>query len=184
VQRRVGWWLLVAVLAAGCTTSNAGQGTASDQTDIWFMQHMIPHLLQNIAILDLAGDQITHPKLARLADTIDRLNQAHLQQLGGWLADRGLAPYDPQQDPNHRKETDLSRLSQVHKAGFDLAFLKVMTARHRTALGMATAETRDGGVPEVRELARQMAAELQSQLQQMTPWMRAWAKTPTRARSG
>ena len=172
------------VLAAGCTTSNAGEGTASDQTDIWFMQHMVPHLLQNTAIVNLAGDRNTRPDLVRLAGTVDRQGQAHLQQLQGWLAGRGLAPDDPQRDPNRRKETDLSRLSRVHNAGFDLAFLKVMTARHRTALRMAAAEARDGGVPEVRALAQQMTAELHIQLQQMMAWTRAWPKTATPTRSG
>jgi uncharacterized protein (DUF305 family) len=37
-RRRVGWWLLVAVLAAGCTTSRADQGAASDKADVWFAQ--------------------------------------------------------------------------------------------------------------------------------------------------
>ena len=137
VRRRRGGWLLVAVLAAGCTTSGADQRPGSDQTDIWFAQHMVPHLLQTSAILDLAGDQLTGPKLARLAGTISRQSQADLQQLQGWLEGRGLAAYDPQQDPNRRKETDLSRLSRTDGAGFDRAFLKVMTARHRTALRMA-----------------------------------------------
>jgi uncharacterized protein (DUF305 family) len=76
------------------------------------MQHMVPHLLQTAAIVDLAGDQLTDPKLGRLADMISQQSQAHLQQLQGWLASRGLAPYDPQQDPNRREETDLARLSR------------------------------------------------------------------------
>jgi uncharacterized protein (DUF305 family) len=38
---------------------------------------------------------------------------------------------------------------------------------------MAATETRDGGVPEVRALARKIAAELQIQLQQMTVWTKA-----------
>jgi uncharacterized protein (DUF305 family) len=92
VRRRLGWWLLVVVLAAGCTTSNANQDTVSDQADVWFMQHMVPHLLQTTAIVDLARDQITRPELTRLADTINQQSQAHLQQLQGWLASRGLAP--------------------------------------------------------------------------------------------
>jgi uncharacterized protein (DUF305 family) len=184
VRRRLGSWLLIVVLAAGCTTSDANQGTVSDQVDVWFMQHMVPHLLQTSAILDLGGDRITRPKLARLADTVHRQSQAHLQQLQEWLASRGLAPYDPQQDPNRRKESDLARLSRVHDTGFDRAFLKVMTARHRVALRMAGFEARDGGVPEVRALAQRMAAELQAQLQQMTTWTRAWAKTDARTRSG
>jgi uncharacterized protein (DUF305 family) len=184
VRRRIGWWLLVALLAASCSTSNANEGAPSDQTDVWFMQHMIPHLLQTTAIVDLAGDRITRPELARLADTIDQQGQAHLDQLQGWLANRGLAAYDPQQDPDHSKETDLARLSRVHGAGFHLAFLEVMTARHRAALRMAAAEARDGGVPEVRALARQMVAELQGQVEQMTAWTRAWTKAGTAGRSG
>jgi uncharacterized protein (DUF305 family) len=177
MRRRLGWWLLVAVLAASCTTSNANEGTPSDQVDVWFMQHMVPHLLQTAAIVDLVGDRITRPKLARFAATINRQGQIDLQQLQGWLAERGLAPYDPQQDPDHSRETDLSRLSRVHGAGFDLAFLRVMTARHGKALRMARFEERDGGVPEVRALARQMMAELEAQLRQMAAWRRAWAKT-------
>jgi uncharacterized protein (DUF305 family) len=99
VRRRLAWWLLVAVLAAGCTTSNANEGTPSDQTDVWFIQHMAGQLLQTTAILDLADDRITHPKLARLAETMNQQQQDHLQQPQGWLDSRGLAPYDPQQDP-------------------------------------------------------------------------------------
>jgi uncharacterized protein (DUF305 family) len=52
-----------------------------------------------------------------------------------------------------------------------------MTPQHRTALRMAAAEARDGGIPKVRELAGQMATELQTQLQQMASWTRAWAKS-------
>jgi putative membrane protein len=125
------------------------------------------------AIVGLAGDQLTRPRLARLAGTIDRQSQADLQRLQGWLEGRGLAAYDPQQDPDHRKEADLSRLSKVHGAGFDRAFLKVMLARHRTALRMAAAEVRDGTIPELRALARRMMTELQAQLEQMAALLRA-----------
>ena len=168
VRRRFGWWLLVAMLAAGCSTSDADQRPGGDQTDVWFAQHMVPHLLQTSAILDLADDQLTRPKLARLAGTINRQSRADLQQLQGWLEGRGLAAHDPQQDPDHRKETDLSRLSRTHGVGFDRVFLKVMLARHRTALRMAAVEARDGAIPELRTLARQMTTELQAQLEQLT----------------
>jgi uncharacterized protein (DUF305 family) len=183
VRRRLGWWLLVALLATGCSTSTANQGAPTDQADVWFMQHMVPRLLQTTAIVGLAGDRITSPKLARLADTIHEQGQTDLEQLQGWLADRGMPSYDPQQDPDRRRETDLSRLSRVHGPGFDLAFVKMMTARHRTASRMAGVEARDGGVPEVRALAREMAAELEAQVRQMTIWARAWAKTGSRSRS-
>ena len=168
MRRLLGWWPLAAVLAAGCATSDATQRPASDQIDVWFAQHMVPHLLQTSAILDLAGDQLTRPKLARLAGTINRQSRADLQQLQGWLEGRGLAAYDPQQDPNRRKETDLSRLSKVHGAGFDRVFLKVMLARHKTGLRLAAVEARDGAIPELRALARRMITDLQTQVEQMT----------------
>jgi uncharacterized protein (DUF305 family) len=164
------------VLAAGCATPNSNQPTASDQADILFMQHMVPHLLQTTSMVDLARDRITRPELARLADSIDRQGQAHLQQLQGWLNERGLAPYDPQQDPNSRKASDLERLARIRGARFDLEFLTVMTARHRAGSKLAATEVREGSVPEVRELAQQLLAEHQDQIGKMQAWRRAWAK--------
>jgi uncharacterized protein (DUF305 family) len=176
VRQRLRCWVLIAVVAAGCATPDTNQPTASDQTDVWFAQHMVPHLLQTTAIVDLARDRITRPELARLADTIDRQGQAHLTQLQAWLASRGLAPYDPQQDPNQRKETDLARLARIHGTKFDLAFLKVMTARHRAGSRLTTTEVRAGSVPKLRELAQQLLTEQQDQIAKLTTWRRAWSK--------
>jgi uncharacterized protein (DUF305 family) len=181
VRGRLGWWLLVAVLAAGCATPGSREPTASDQADVGFMQHLVPHLLQTTSIVDLARERITRPRLARLADTIHQQDQAHLQQLQGWLARRGLAPYDPQQQRGGpRKETDLARLSRADGAKFDLAFVTVMTARHRAGIKLAAAELRAGSVPEVRQLAEQLLTEQQAQVTKMTAWKRAWSKAGRR----
>jgi uncharacterized protein (DUF305 family) len=176
VRQRLGCWILIAAVAAGCATPDTNQPTASDQTDVWFAQHMVPHLLQTAAIVDLAQDRSTRPELARLAGTIDRQGQAHLAQLQAWLASRGLAPYDPQQDPKRRKESDLARLAQVPEARFELVFLKVMTARHRAGSKLAATEAREGSVPELRQLAQQLLADQQDQIAEMTRWTRAWSK--------
>jgi uncharacterized protein (DUF305 family) len=175
VRVRLGCWLMVAVLAAGCASSGSKGPAVTDKADVWFMQHMVPHLLQTTSIVELAGDRITRPKLARLADTINRQGLTHLQQLQQWLDVRGLAPYDPQQQPTSRKPTDLARLSRVQGSKFDLAFLKLMTARHRAGSKLAVAELREGSLPEVRELARQLLAEQRAQIGTMTAWRRAWS---------
>jgi uncharacterized protein (DUF305 family) len=177
VRRTLGCWVVIAVLVAGCATSDANQPPPSDETDVWFAQHMVPHLLQTAAIVNLARDRSTRPELVRLAATIDRQGQAHLAQLQEWLASRGLAPYDPQQDPNRSKETGLARLARIGGAKFDLAFLKVMTARHRAGSKLAATEARAGSVPQVRELAQQLQAQYQNQIDKMTSWARAWSRT-------
>ena len=178
MRQRFGCWIVIVVLAAGCATPDSNQPTASDQADILFMQHMVPHLLQTTSRVDLARDRITRPELARLADSIDRQGQAHLQQLQDWLNERGLAPYDPQQDPNSRKASDLERLARIRGARFDLEFLTVMTARHRAGSKLAATEIREGSVPEVRELARHLLADQQTQIKKMQAWRRAWSKAP------
>jgi uncharacterized protein (DUF305 family) len=154
---------------------------------VWFAQHMAGHLLQTTSILHLTSDRITRPKLTRLANTINQQGQAHLTQLQAWLTSRGLAPYDPQQQPSSRRETDLERLTRSGKANFDLAFLTVMTARHRASSKLAATELRDGSLPEVRQLAQRLLAEHQAQIATMTAWKRAWskakAKPPDRQRS-
>jgi uncharacterized protein (DUF305 family) len=156
---------------------------ASDRTDLWFIQHMVPHLRQTTAILELARERATRPELARLADTIDRQGQAHLAQLQGWLDGRGLAPHIHSHQPaDNRGASDLERLSRVRGPRFDLAFLKVMTGRRRAAIRLASAEVRAGTLPEARELARQMLGELQPQVKQMTAWTQAWSQKGTRRR--
>ncbi len=174
--------MAIAVLVAGCAMSDANQPPPSDHTDVWFAQHMVPHLLQTTAIVQLARDRITRPRLARLATTIDHQGQAHLARLQEWLASRGLAPYDPQQDPNRREETDLARLARVRGANFDLAFLKVMTARHRAASKLAATEARQGSVPQLRQLAQQLHTQYQNQIDKMTSWARAWSRPAATSR--
>jgi uncharacterized protein (DUF305 family) len=177
----------MAMLVAGCASPEANQPPVSDKTDVWFAQHMAGHLLQTTSILHLTSDRITHPKLTRLANTINQQRQAHLTQLQAWLTSRGLAPYDPQQQPSSRRETDLERLTRSGEANFDLAFLTVMTARHRASSKLAATELRDGSLPEVRQLAQRLLAEHHAQIATMTAWKRAWskakAKPPDRQRS-
>jgi uncharacterized protein (DUF305 family) len=174
------WVIVVALLAAGCggPALHAGPPAAAapDQTDVWFMQHMVPHLWQATSIAFLTRDQITHPALARLADTITRRCQADIDQLQDWLSVQGLAPHGhSHQRVDTRMQTDLERLSRLGGAGFDMAFLEVMTARDRASVTMAATEVRRGSRPEVRQLARRMLGELQAEIRQMHAWKQAWS---------
>jgi uncharacterized protein (DUF305 family) len=66
VRRRLGSWLVLAVLAAGCATPDPHhQQAVNDQTDVGFAQHMVPHLLQDTSIAYLTRDRLADPALAR-----------------------------------------------------------------------------------------------------------------------
>ena len=174
------WAIAVTLVAAGCTPPNPHASTptsaATDQTDVWFMQHMVPHLWQTTSIAFLTRDHITHPALNRLADAINRRGQAEIQQLQEWLSQQGLAPHGhSHQRVDNRNQTDLERLSRLRGAAFDLAFLQVMTARDHAGIKMTRIEAAQGTLPEVRQLARQMLVEQQARVRQMDAWTMAWS---------
>jgi uncharacterized protein (DUF305 family) len=176
------WAIAVTLLAAGCAPPNPPASTpasaVADQTDVWFMQHMVPHLWQTTSIAFLTRDHITHPALTRLADTINQRGQADIQQLQEWLSQRGLGPHGhSHQRADNRKQTDLERLSRLRGTALDLAFLQVMTARDRAGIRMTRIEAAQGALPEVRQLARQMLVEQQARVRQMDAWTKAWSKS-------
>jgi uncharacterized protein (DUF305 family) len=180
VPRLLGRWAVVAVLlTAGChgPALHAGANqAAADQTDVWFMQHMVPHLWQATSIASLTRAQISHPALAGLADGITRRDEADIEQLQEWLSLQGLAPHGhSHQRVDNRRQTDLERLSRLHGTAFDLAFLEVMTARDRAGVTMAATEAHQGTRPEVRQLARRMLDQLRAEIRRMDAWKRAWS---------
>jgi uncharacterized protein (DUF305 family) len=169
--RRLGCFVVIAVLAAGCATSKPPGSVANDQTDVWFTQHMVPYLRQTTTVVSLTRPYLTDPNLARLADKVNRTSQADIQQLQGWLDQRGLSPHiHSHQRIDTRRQTDLERLSQLRGSALDLAFVQVMTARARAGINLTATETSDGSLPEVRQLAHQMLAEQQAQSRQFKHW--------------
>ena len=180
MPRLLGRWAVVAVLlTAGCHGPAPHVGAreaAADQTDVWFMQHMVPHLWQATSIASLTRGQISHPALAGLADGMARRDEADIEQLQEWLSLQGLAPHGhSHQRVDNRRQTDLERLSRLRGTAFDLAFLEVMTACDRAGASMAVTELRRGTRPEVRRLARRMLDQLQAEIRRMDAWRRAWS---------
>jgi uncharacterized protein (DUF305 family) len=178
-------WRCWRLVAAPIPLAGSPTAAATDQTDVWFMQHMIPHLWQTSSIAFLTRDQITHPELARLADTITRRDQGDIDQLQGWLSLQGLAPHGhSHQRIETREQTDLERLSRLRGIALDLALLEVMTARERAGITMAATEARHGTRPDVRQLARRMLVQQRADIRQMDAWNKAWATAGWRSHPG
>jgi uncharacterized protein (DUF305 family) len=170
VRRRFGWWVLVVCLAAGYTPATSDPPVVNDQADIWFLQHMVPYLRQTMTAASLAREQLDDPGLARLADAITRRSQADIDQLQGWLDERGLSAHGHSHQRVDARQTDLERLARLRGPALDRTFVEIMTARARTGSGLATDEARTGALPEVRQFARQLAAEEQRQVRHLRSW--------------
>jgi uncharacterized protein (DUF305 family) len=170
---------VAAAMVAGCAAPAADRPTvavAADATDVWFMQHLVPHLRQTLSVVTLSEGRITRPELARLAEATRRQDQAHLVLLQTWLDRRGLAPHGhSHQAVDQQPRSDLERLARVPDARFDRAFAAVLAARSRTGDRLAAIELGQGQLPEVRELARRLQAEHRRQLRQLRAWTNAWS---------
>jgi uncharacterized protein (DUF305 family) len=165
LRYRVGWLLVVAVVAAGCTTPPSPAPAADDRVDVWFMQHMVPFLRQTTVAASLARE--------RLTDAVVRQGQADIDRLQQWLDRRGLSPHGHSHQPiDNRGPTDLERLSKLRGDALEAAFAQVMTARWRTGGKLAATEDRDGGLPEVRQLARDLLGEQRLLARRLEAWRR------------
>ena len=82
--------------------------------------------------------------------------------------------------PGMMSEADMRQLMTVKNRAFDLAFVDMMTAHHQGAIDMATAELRDGSLPEVKRLAQQIIDAQQGEIDQFKAWQEAWEVGPIR----
>jgi uncharacterized protein (DUF305 family) len=125
--------------------------------------------------VSLAREHLADPTLARLADTVTRGSLADIDQLQGWLDQRGLSPHiHSHQRIDAPRQTDLARLSRLRGRDLDLAFAHVMAARFRASIRLVTDELHDGRLPEVRRLAQQLLAEQQRLARQLQAWRHGW----------
>jgi uncharacterized protein (DUF305 family) len=132
---------------------------------------MVPYLRQTMVVTSLTREQLGDPSLIRLADAITRRSQAEIDQLQGWLDQRGLSAHGhSHQRVDARRQTDLERLAQLRGRALDRAFVQIMTARARTGGKLAANEARAGSLPEIRQFARQLQVDQQHQLQQLRSW--------------
>jgi uncharacterized protein (DUF305 family) len=180
--------LLVVVAAAlvaacgrgGASPLPADQPPTFNDTDVGFLQAMIPHHQQAISMAKLATGRSRRPELVKLAATITASHVAEIESMQAWLtrwrppaADAG-PDHDPSLLPGMLAEGQLEWLQTLTGTQFDFGFVTMLRTHHSGAVELAETELRSGASAEVKALAAKISAAQQREIRQLQRWKDSW----------
>lgn len=151
------------------------EGPEHTPADTSFMQRMIVHHGQALAMTALVEGRTERDDLPLLAERITVSQKAEIDQMEQWLADRGEDVPDPPDHQGHdgvpgmATADQLTQLEQVRGPAFDRLFLDLMIAHHQGALAMVEELYREGGglEPTADRFAREAEADQSIEIQRM-----------------
>jgi uncharacterized protein (DUF305 family) len=138
-----------------------------DQADVVFLQNMIPHHAQAIAMSQTAGNQATSPQVKGLATRIETEQSPQTQQMSDLLTAWGtptpaIASVGTGGGLGHGQTP-----ATMSGATFDRMFLQVMIVHHQDAVTMSQTELAQGSNPATRNLAQQIISAQQAEISEM-----------------
>ncbi len=170
----------------GGAASGPMSGMMTD-ADRHFIEMMIPHHEDAIAMADLALVQAQHPEIKTLAASIKQTQTAEIAQMRAWYqAWYGTAvPTPPAMGGMMGGGTmgadDLATLRTLTGDAFDRAFIEMMVPHHQMAVQMSNMTLPRSQHPELQGLLRSIVASQSAEIAQMQQWYQAWyqATVPT-----
>jgi len=186
----IGVGLIVGLLTLSWGPGSALSGMMGD-IDRHFMEQMIPHHEDAVAMAELALTRAEHPELRGLAETIIRDQTREIDQMETWYRDwYGVdAPSDDGAygDPGNGRgmmgggmmgggmmgdQADLEVLKAA--AVFDKEFIEQMIPHHQMGVMMAQMVLARSDRPEIQELARSIIKTQRAEIEQMQDWYQEW----------
>jgi uncharacterized protein (DUF305 family) len=138
--------------------------------DVAFMQDMIVHHGQALAMAELVEERTERDDLPLLAERIIETQEAEIERMTAWLTDRDEDAPDPADHEDHAGDAhmpgmataaQLDDLAAAEGAAFDRLFLDLMIAHHQGAVTMVEELYLAGGglEPVADEVARDAEAD-------------------------
>jgi uncharacterized protein (DUF305 family) len=136
------------VLAAFAPVSAPAQQRRYTPADVEFMQGMIGHHAQAIAMAALVPGRTTNPSMQLLAQRIDISQRDEIRLMQNWLQDHGQAVPDSTGHTHHGggspdmlmpgmlTANQMTQLAAAKDTTFDRLFLQFMIQHHQGALAM------------------------------------------------
>jgi len=166
--------------------------------DAQFMQHMIHHHAQALAMTALLPGRAARPELRLLGERIDVSQRDEIAAMQRWLRERGHPV--PNVDPAHAGhgaghatpaehagmpgmlgEAEMTRLAAARGPAFDRLFLELMIRHHEGALTMVADLLRSPGgaqASEVFAMASDIEADQQAEIGRMRRLLATMGATP------
>lgn len=151
------------------------------EADVTFVQGMIPHHLDAVAMAELVPDRSDRQELHDLADEIIAEQTAEIDQMRDLLDRFGVeeAGDDEHAEMDHGAmgmpdEGELDELAETDGAEFERRFLQGMIVHHEGAVTMAETVLAEGADPEVRGIAEAVISAQTAEIEQMNTWLDEW----------
>jgi uncharacterized protein (DUF305 family) len=167
------------------------RGQVGMQHDRHFIEMMIPHHADAVAMADLALTQAKHPELKQLAASIKKTQTQEIQEMRRWYKQwygmevpsagkgsmgmmgggkGGMAMHSGMMKQRDM-QTDLTRLKQAQN--FDQEFIRQMIPHHQMAV-MMSSMILNSEHPELRSLAQSIIQNQTAEVRKMQQWQKAW----------
>ena len=153
-------------------------GFSGEGMDAMFIEQMIPHHEDAIAMAELALERSQRPEIRQLAEDVRRSQTAENARMREWYRE-WVGAEVPETSGGMGMMggmmggmTDLDALAQADD--FDKEFLEQMIPHHRMAVMMTRMAGRAGGREELRALMDSMRRAQTREIRMMESWYRDW----------
>jgi len=167
----------------GAFRPGEGEGMGGTTAERAFLEQMVPHHADAVAMAELALVRAEHPELRELAETIVRDQTREIEQMDAWYRSWFGVELPPEADgapiPGRwgrvmgmRGHVDLDVLEAAPV--FDREFIEQMVPHHQMGVMMARMVLSRTEHPGLEALARSIIATQSGEIEQMTDWYRQW----------
>jgi len=187
-------WLPVVTIGMLWAAAGAPDALADDETplyteaDLRFLQHMIAHHEQAVAMSALVAERTSRRQFVQYADYVARAQHAEIATMSALLelaSERGIdLPHMAHGDPPMRgmlSAAQLRALEQADGAHFERLWLEGMIFHHEGAIEMARAQQLaqlDAGRRPymIDVLVEDIIVDQRAEIATMRRWLREWAQ--------
>ncbi|MEN4018910.1 MAG: DUF305 domain-containing protein [Methanobacterium sp.] len=157
----------------GGQNGQTGQGMM-ENIDRHFIEQMIPHHEEAVAMADIALIKAKHPEIKQLARNIKSSQSIEITKMRQWYKAR----YGTDVPANSSMMGNMTDLDDLKNAKpFDKEFIEEMIPHHQMAIMMSQMVLYHSNDPEIRVLAESIIKTQRVEIEEMGKWYKEWYGT-------